>query len=150
VIGHIGLHRADDGNVVNTLGDVRKDLADFDAALAVSLKFERGGHDRAGLAFGREVHRGRKFFAGVFRESRLGIERVEMRGAAPHEQVNHPLGLTKKLRLFGREGRIEPCRTGRRNRMRLPRESPATTRPCRRPTGEAAHAVLRIMGRQQS
>ena len=68
VVRHVGVHRADDADVVDAFGDVGKDLADFDAALAVFLKFERRGKRGAGLAFGSEVF-DRQQFAGIFRRA---------------------------------------------------------------------------------
>ena len=54
VIGHVGVQGADYRDVVDARGDVREELADLDAALAVFLKREGRAKGRAGLALGRE------------------------------------------------------------------------------------------------
>ena len=46
------MHRTNDRDVVDVLGRVLKDLADFDAAFTVLLKLVRRRKRRAGLAFG--------------------------------------------------------------------------------------------------
>ena len=74
-----------------------KELADLDAALAVLLELERRGKRRAGLPLGRQIRR-RQSSAGVFCQSRLGIERIDVARSAVHEQVNDPLGLRRKMR----------------------------------------------------
>ena len=54
MIGHVGVHRADHGNVINARSDMREEVADFDAALAVLLEFERARKCSPGLALGCE------------------------------------------------------------------------------------------------
>ena len=61
VVGRVGVHRADDANVVDDLADVREQLADLDAAVALFAEGERrrqqaaalGAVGRQGGAFGR-------------------------------------------------------------------------------------------------
>ena len=38
MIGHIGVHRADDRHFIHVPGHVRKDITDFDAALTVGCE----------------------------------------------------------------------------------------------------------------
>ena len=52
VVGHVGVHRADDAMSSMLSADVGEQLADLDAALAVLLELERRAEGRAGLAFG--------------------------------------------------------------------------------------------------
>lgn len=58
-----------------------KSFADFDAAFAPFREFERGRHV---LASGAGL-------TGLFDQFRLGIESIDVRRAAVHEQVNHVL-----------------------------------------------------------
>ena len=83
------------------LADVREELADLDAALAVLLELERRRERRAGAPLG--LQRDRQRLAGVLRERRLGVERVDVRRAAVHEQVDDALRLGGKRRLLRRE-----------------------------------------------
>ena len=119
VIGQLGLHRADDRDVVDALADLRKQLADFDAALAVFLKLERRRKRRAGLSLGANIFDGQRF-AGVFGQRGFGIERIDMRRPAVEEKVNHPFGFGRKLRRFGRErvNRLFPGR-GKKKKIRF-------------------------------
>jgi hypothetical protein len=41
VIRHIGVHGANDAAIVDDAGEIRERLADFDAALAVTLEAQR-------------------------------------------------------------------------------------------------------------
>jgi hypothetical protein len=47
-------HRANHRDVVDVLGCLRKQLADFNAAFAVGLEFERRRKGRAGFALGAQ------------------------------------------------------------------------------------------------
>ncbi len=90
MIGDVGVHRADHADVVDHPGRVREQVADFDPALAVLLELEGRAHGRAGLALGGQI--GRHRLAVVAVEHRLGVERVDVRRPAVHEQVDDPLG----------------------------------------------------------
>jgi hypothetical protein len=81
MIRHIGVHGADDGDVVDAFGGAGEQFADLDAALAVTPEFERGGEGGAGAAFGGEgAHR--EGFAGEAVEGRAWDRRCR-RGTAP-------------------------------------------------------------------
>ncbi len=137
VIGHVGVHRANDADVVDAAGGVREQVAHLDTGLAVSLKLERRGEGGAGLAFGAEVG-ARQQFAGVFRQRRLGIERIDVRRAAVHKQVDDALGLAEKVRPLGCERRRGTAGIGRRTpALAKPSGSPGRARrsPCRNDTG---------------
>ena len=77
-----------------TLPTLAKDLADFDAALAVLLELERRGERRAGLALGGQVRR-RQRLAGVFGEPGLGSN-VSTCEPAVQEQVDDVLRLGRQ------------------------------------------------------
>ena len=104
------MHRADFG----------KELADLDAALAVALEGERRGHQGSVsliAALRAEVRRQR--LAGVAGQRRFGVEGIDVRRAAVHEQEDEPLGPGRKVRVLGGErigrpapGRCEHARLG--------------------------------------
>ena len=105
VIRHIRVHRANHRDVVDVLGDVRKQFAHLDAALAVLLELERRLKRRAGVALGLQiVHRQR--LAVQFGQRRLRIERIHVRRSAIREDVNDALGLGRKVRRFRSERRV--------------------------------------------
>ena len=86
MVWRIGVQRADDAQIVGARGHVRKQVAHHDAAVAVRLKLERRRHEsELGVATVG-------FFALVLGEGRLGIERIDVRRAAVHEQENHAPG----------------------------------------------------------
>ena len=72
MVGDIGVHRADHGNVVDHAADVGKQFTDFDSALPMFVESERRGERCPGLALGREV-RGGQGLLRVFIQGRLGV-----------------------------------------------------------------------------
>ena len=76
--------------VVGALGDMREDLADLQAALAMLGELERRHHQAAGLALGLDAG-GRRLLAVVLRQIRLGVEGVDLRRAAVHEEMDELL-----------------------------------------------------------
>src|SRR5262245_59928179 len=98
MIGHVGKHRADDGNAVGVLGGAGKDLADFKTALAMAVEFERRRKRGARLAFRTE--RVRQRLVRMFCQGRFGIKSIDVRGTAVTEKVNDALGLGCKMRLL--------------------------------------------------
>lgn len=91
MVGDIGVHGADDADVIDAPGDIGIEFADFDAALAVFLKLERRLVEAAGAPFGAEV-RLRWFLAVVLLKRRLGIKGIDLRRAAIHEEMDDSLG----------------------------------------------------------
>ena len=108
VVRHVGVHRADDADVVDaTRRRAAKMLADFDAALAVLLELERRGKRGAGLALGRQVA-DRQRLAGVLVERGLGSN-VSTCDGPPF--MNRWM---TRLALAGKCGRLRRERIGRR------------------------------------
>ena len=103
VIELIGVQRANQADVVGTRGDVRQQIGKLHAALAVALEFSRAGPERGVFLDKREPHvfqqRRRKLLAGQLGQLRLGIEQVELRRCAVHEQEDAPLGPRREMRL---------------------------------------------------
>lgn len=97
MIRHIRVHGTNHADVINVRGDVREEVADFDAALAVRLELEGRLKGRARLALGLEiVHRQR--LAVELGEHGLGIKGVHVRRPAVGEDVDDAFGLGGKLR----------------------------------------------------
>ena len=99
VVGHLGVHRADDRNVVGMGRGLGEDFADLQAALSVLLELERRGERRTGFPLGRQVDRRR--LTRVLLERRFRIESVDVRRTAVQEEVDHPLHPAGKVGLLG-------------------------------------------------
>ena len=102
MIGDIGVHGADDAEVVGAGGDVREDVGDFETALAVTLEFVGRPHERAGLAFGAEVF-ARHGLAVEAVKFRFGVEGVDLGRAAVGEDVDDVFGFAAELGGVGDE-----------------------------------------------
>ena len=87
--------RAEEGELVDLSGEMRKELRYLDAALSVPLEAEGARHERAGKSLADDdasldfVVEG---LARVFRQRGLGIERVHLAHAAAHKQRDHRSG----------------------------------------------------------
>ena len=105
VIVRASVDRSDDGQLIDVPADVRKNLRDLDAALAVLLEREGAGHQRAREALPHN-HVARHFsvdrLAGVFRQRRFRIPRVHLARPAAHEQGNHRFRARREVRRLGR------------------------------------------------
>ena len=148
MVRHVGVHRADDADVVDARGGMREQLAHLDAALAVALKLERRREGGAGLALGRQVGR-RQRLAGELVEHRLGVKGIDVRWPTVHEQMDDALGLTGKMRRLGRQRGIAAhaiwcqCRAHRQGTKQVceaqhPEAHPATAKeiaPGKKPVG---------------
>ena len=102
------VHRPDDADVVDRRRDVGQQSADVNAAAAVLLELERRGQQAAGGALGAQIDR-RRPLALILQQRGLGIEHVQLRRPARHEQHDVVLGLGWKIRKlrnarFGRPG----------------------------------------------
>ncbi len=98
----VGVHRVDDADVIDALAELRKNLADFDAAFAELLELERRLHQGAGLTFGLEVSAGIGF-AVILGQFRFVVEAIDLGAPAIQEQVDNMLGLRREMRLPGSE-----------------------------------------------
>ena len=108
----VGVERPDHAEVVNAAGDVWEKLGDLDAALAVRSCREWRGHEHPAIGSLRAGRNCRRPLAGVFREHRLGVECVEVRRPAIHEQEDD------SLRSSGKVWRPGGQWSGRRVRLR--------------------------------
>ena len=113
VIRDVGVHRSNDADVIRATADVREELTHLQPALAVAREREGRLHERAGLALGG--HRiARQRLPVVLRQHRLGVEAVDLRQTAVHEQeddvfragrVMQSLGELRRAGLALREAR---------------------------------------------
>ena len=101
VIELIRVHRPDDGDVIDDLGQVRQFVGQLRAGLAVSRKAKpRPQH--GGIALDKGVtliadHRGRQRFALELFQLGLVIKQLQLARCAGLEKMNHPLGLGRKV-----------------------------------------------------
>ena len=98
MIDLLGLHRADDADLVGDAGDVREQVGDLLARLAVLLEFdERPARLEHGvLKLGELLPLGERLgerLAVELLQLGLVVEALELRRAARHAEVDHPLGL---------------------------------------------------------
>ena len=86
-------HGANDAQIVRMLGDIRKQIADLDAALPVLPELPGRLQQVPDAVFGeRQRPLKRQRLAMILRQPRLGIEGVHVRRTAVHEQEDHALG----------------------------------------------------------
>jgi hypothetical protein len=104
VIGDIGMHGADDSDLVDAFGHMREEVAHLDAALASGLEFEGGWERGTGFSLRLRVFH-RQQLASVGLQLGFGIEGVDVGGTSVHEQVNHPFGLAVEVGWLGAERR---------------------------------------------
>jgi hypothetical protein len=103
VVGHVGVHRADHADVVDRLRRVLEEFAHLDPALAVLGELEHRRKRVARLALGLEILGGQGL-PGEAVQGRLGIEGVDMGGAAVEEEMQDALGLSGVMGLARGQG----------------------------------------------
>ena len=106
MVRHIGMHRANHGNVVDRFCRVTENIADFNSALPILVELERRCEGGAGLAFRRKRTAGKRL-TGVFGERRLRVERVDVRRAPVHEQMDDVFGAGCEMRRLGSSGLVD-------------------------------------------
>ena len=78
MVRDVGVHGANDADVVNRVTQLGENLADLDAALATTAEGERRAEQIAGLSLGLQIS-GRDGMAAELLQHRLGVERVDLR-----------------------------------------------------------------------
>ncbi len=106
VVGHVGMHRADDADVVDVFGRASKQFAHLDAALPMLLKLVGRGERGARLSLGGQIEG--QLLSVPLGQFWLGVERVDVRRPSVHEQVDDA------FRLGGIVGRLRRQRIERR------------------------------------
>ncbi len=104
MVGYVGVHGADDHQVVRALGDIGKDVTDFDPALAVFCKGKRGAEGCASGALGFQMARGQRLAVepGQFG---LGIKRIQVGRSAIGKKMDDAFSAAWKVRGAGRKRR---------------------------------------------
>ena len=151
-----GLHRPDDGELVDVLREVRQQVGQFGAGLAVARELERRA-EQLGRAFDeREAFAFDDVFgdglAVVLIQLRLGIEEIELRGRAGHEQVDDALRAGREVRTDGGGGRREEAIVEQRRECeRTDAEAALLEEVAARDVAQARpRARARCRGRRQS
>ncbi len=115
MIRNIGNHGPHNTEFIDDLRRMRKQLADFDPVLSISLEAERGLHQVTGGELGaRRLVRQRLPI--VFVEQRFVIERVDLGEPALQEDDDHVFRLGSEVRGFGSPGVAHALGTGRGDR----------------------------------
>src|SRR6266481_3456847 len=96
MVRHIGVHRANHGDVIDVFGDVREQFTHLDSALAVFRKFEWRLKSGAGPPLGLQIIH-RQWLAMQSRQLWFWIECIDVRWPAIGENVNDPLRFGRKL-----------------------------------------------------
>ena len=99
----LGVHAADEAELVGDAGRVWQHLRDIHAALAVLTEFERARQERIDVVGLVDFDAAGKRLPGQPREHRLGIEQVHLAGTAVLHQLNDGLGLGGEVRAAGFE-----------------------------------------------
>ncbi len=104
VLGVVGDHAADDGQIVHALRDVWKQITDRDARLPVLLELPGRPKDVAVVVELRIRHLHWQRLAVLGPQARLGVKGVHLRRAAIHVEEDHGLGLGRMVQAFVRPG----------------------------------------------
>src|SRR5262249_29284674 len=99
--------RADEAHFVNHRRQVREEVADWQATLAVLLELPRAGEDLADVVELRRLdfHQLAGVAAVVLIQHRLGVERVDLRRPPVHVEEDYVLGLRREVGRARLEGR---------------------------------------------
>ncbi len=158
VVDRLGHHRADDADLVGDRAQVRQDRADLLATGSAAAKRMLGSEtdqllplelsDRHALG-----ERLRHRLAVHLGERRLGVERLQMRGAAGHVQIDDAFGLGGEVErmddsrpVVGRSGAFGSSQQFRvEQRRQGERPDPRGRAAQERPAMNAVHRILEIV-----
>ena len=98
VVAVIRMHGADEAEVVDSLSDLRENLADLEARLAVALELPRTAHKGAAGAVRPDFGAGHGL-AIVLGEGGLVVESVDLRHATVQKKKDDVFGLGREVRL---------------------------------------------------
>ena len=105
---NVRMHRMDKAEIINDLADLGENIADPFSALAILLKAKVGrGESALGVAEGLAIYELGPL-ASILCKGRLVVERIDLRWAARHKELNDVLGPRCKVGSFG----------GKRTRLR--------------------------------
>ena len=95
----LGVHRANQADVVDDCSQVWKRLAQLNAALSVLAELERAGHQHVGIVGLMDFDPVGVRLARPFRQLGLGIEQVHLAGAANLHELDHGLRPSREVAL---------------------------------------------------
>lgn len=99
----LGVHAADERQVVHDFGGVREHLGDVHAALAVLLEREGTGEKRVDVVGLMDFDAARERFAREFLEDRFRVEEVHLAGPAVLDELNDGFSFGGKVGWAGLE-----------------------------------------------
>jgi hypothetical protein len=98
VLGKIGRHRSDNGQVINMLGHAREQVADRNSRFAIRAEFPRARQRRADIIELSWLDLHRKRFAVLLVQPRLRIERIDLGWSPIHIEEDDVLDASRKVR----------------------------------------------------
>ena len=98
-------HRTDDAEVIRAGADVRKQIADGEAAFSVAVEFPRTFQEVAVVVEDRGIDGEFGRLAVLFGELRFGVEAVDLRHATVHVEEDDMFGARCEVRHLGIERR---------------------------------------------
>jgi hypothetical protein len=101
MVGDLGIHGTDDGDVIDVLGGTLEEFADREAGFTVVSEAEWGGKASAGAAFCEEVVGDGAVLEAA--QCGFGVEGIDVGGPAIQEEVNDAFGPTGEVGLAGCE-----------------------------------------------
>ena len=151
VVDRLGVHRADEAEVVDDLGGVRQQLADPRAACAVLREFEERAGQRQRRLVARHAgeplalaHGVGQLLAVPLVEQRLVVEHLQLRRPAGHEQVDDALRLGGEVQLPAEHAAVL---ARQRRRRTASTGSPGSRARCRRGPGRSGSGRRGATGR---
>ena len=123
MVGVVGVQRAEDAQVVGAGGQVRQQLADLQAALAVLAELERAPASGRRSAFSVRSSTACGPLAGELVDGRLGVEQVAAERAAVHEQLDDALGPRREVRAAAGGGGVAGEQAGQAERAEAAAEA---------------------------
>ena len=90
-------HRANHGQLIGTLTNVRKHAADRNSTVAMPREFKRTGKDVPVVVEHRSFDLHGHWFSRLAREARLGVEGIDVGDATRHVAEDHILCFGRKM-----------------------------------------------------
>ena len=101
MIGYVGVHRIDNGDIVNMLGCMVEEFADMDPRFSILFKFEGGGESDTSFSLCFQIDR--KFLTVSFLQFWFVVERIDVGRPSIHEKMDNAFGFSGKVWRFGKQ-----------------------------------------------
>ena len=111
MVGIVGVHRANDADVINVLTESGQQFTDRHTAFAARPKPERRREQTTGRTLGQQIC-SLRLLPRILLQTRFGIEQISLKRPPVHEQVNHAFRFGCEVRGARRvrAGRVETHR----------------------------------------